>query len=151
LRCGRLSRLNPSGKSAVLASLERALHKRQLEQQVENYRQHLEEMGRGTHRATTSRSPAGREQLRTHTASAWCGIDLRDNETPATHNVSAVTSARDCSSDGWSDKQLGSLARGAYLHDIGKLEYPTAFYSSGPLTAMSGNLCSSTPRWGSTS
>src|SRR5258708_13538871 len=36
--------VKPLLESAVVASLERALHKRKLEQQVENYRQHLEEM-----------------------------------------------------------------------------------------------------------
>jgi DNA-binding NtrC family response regulator len=45
MRCGADDYLvKPLRESAVLASLERALHKRQLEQQVENYRQHLEEM-----------------------------------------------------------------------------------------------------------
>src|SRR5260370_12747570 len=34
----------PLLESAVLASLERALHKQELEQQIENYRQHLEEI-----------------------------------------------------------------------------------------------------------
>src|SRR6266404_3856660 len=36
--------VKPLVESVVVASLERALHKQQLEQQVENYRQHLEEM-----------------------------------------------------------------------------------------------------------
>jgi len=36
--------VKPLLESVVLLSLERALHKRQLEQQVEDYRQHLEEM-----------------------------------------------------------------------------------------------------------
>src|SRR5207245_1864232 len=36
---------------------------------------------------------------------------------------------------GWSDKQLGSLARGAYLHDIGKLGVPDGILlKPGPLT-----------------
>jgi response regulator RpfG family c-di-GMP phosphodiesterase len=36
----------------------------------------------------------------------------------------------------WSDKQLGSLARGAYLHDIGKLGVPDAILlKPGALTA----------------
>src|SRR5712692_3349148 len=36
--------VKPLRESAVIASLESALHKRRLEQEVENYRQHLEEM-----------------------------------------------------------------------------------------------------------
>src|SRR5690349_1553668 len=36
--------VKPLQESAVLASLESALHKRQLERQVEHYRQHLEQM-----------------------------------------------------------------------------------------------------------
>ncbi|OLD80172.1 MAG: hypothetical protein AUF67_13245 [Acidobacteria bacterium 13_1_20CM_58_21] len=40
-------------------------------------------------------------------------LDLRDSQT-AGHSQRVS----------WSDKQLGSLARGAYLHDIGKLGIP---------------------------
>src|SRR5580658_2676685 len=36
--------VKPLMETVVVASLERALHKQQLERQVENYRQHLEEM-----------------------------------------------------------------------------------------------------------
>src|SRR5260370_35116018 len=45
MRCGADDYLvKPLLESAVLASLERALHKQELEQQIENYRQHLEEI-----------------------------------------------------------------------------------------------------------
>jgi FixJ family two-component response regulator len=45
MRCGADDYLvKPLRDTAVLASLERALHKRRLEQEVESYRQHLEEM-----------------------------------------------------------------------------------------------------------
>jgi HD-GYP domain-containing protein (c-di-GMP phosphodiesterase class II) len=42
---------------------------------------------------------------------------------------------------GWSDKQLGTLARGAYLHDIGKLGIPDAILlKPGPLTVQERKL-----------
>src|SRR5260370_19728370 len=45
MRCGADDYLvKPLQDGTVVASLESALHKRQLEQQIENYRQHLEEM-----------------------------------------------------------------------------------------------------------
>jgi len=86
--------LNPSGKVAVLASLERALHKRQLEQQVENYRHTSKKWSRNR----TEQLQAALQQVESsyeHTLQALgAAIDLRDNETAATHNVSAVTRSR---------------------------------------------------------
>ena len=137
MRCGADDYLvKPLRESAVLASLERALHKRHLEQQVENYRQHLEEMVA----ERTGQLQAALRQIESSyedtLQALGAAIDLRDNET-AGHSQRVCRYALEIArAMGWSDKQLGSLARGAYLHDIGKLGIPDGvLLKPGPLTA----------------
>jgi len=118
-----------------LASLERALHKRQLEQQVENYRQHLEEMVAERTEQLQAASSRSRAVTNTHCKRLVRRSISATMRRPATHKCLPLL-ARDCSTMGWSDKQLGSLARGAYLHDIGKLGVPDGvLLKPGPLTA----------------
>src|SRR5205823_13691404 len=73
--------VKPLLESVVLLSLERALHKRQLEQQVEDYRQHLEEMVV----ERTAQLQAALQQIEgsyEDTLEALgAAIDLRDSET----------------------------------------------------------------------
>jgi putative nucleotidyltransferase with HDIG domain len=128
--------VKPLRDSAVLASLESALYKRQLEQQVENYRQHLEEMVA----ERTGQLQAALQQLERsyeETLQALgAAIDLRDNQTAGHSQRVCLYSLEIARAMGWSDKQLMTLARGAYLHDIGKLGIPDGILlKPGPLTA----------------
>ncbi|HJX95103.1 MAG TPA: HD domain-containing phosphohydrolase, partial [Candidatus Acidoferrum sp.] len=62
-------------------------------------------------------------------------IDLRDNETAGHSQRVCRYSLELARTLGWSDSQLGSLARGAHLHDIGKLGIPDGILlKPGPLT-----------------
>ena len=116
--------VKPLLESVVLLSLERALHKRHLEQQVEDYRQHLEEMVV----ERTAQLQAALQQIEgsyEDTLEALgAAIDLRDSETAGHSQRVCRYSLVIARAMSWSDKQLGSLARGAYLHDIGKLGIP---------------------------
>jgi len=128
--------VKPLLESVVLLSLERALHKRQLEQQVEDYRQHLEEMVV----ERTAQLQAALQQIEgsyEDTLEALgAAIDLRDSETAGHSQRVCRYSLVIARAMSWSDKQLGSLARGAYLHDIGKLGIPDGILlKPGPLTA----------------
>lgn len=133
--------VKPLHENAVLASLESALHKRHLEQQVENYRQHLEEM-------VADRTLQLREALQQiergyeDTLQALgAAIDLRDNETAGHSQRVCRYSLELARALGWSDRQLGSLARGAHLHDIGKLGIPDGILlKPGPLTDEERNI-----------
>jgi response regulator RpfG family c-di-GMP phosphodiesterase len=128
--------VKPLLESAVLASLESALHKRYLEQQVENYRLHLEEMVA----ERTGQLRQALEQLE-HSYEGTLealgrAIDLRDTETAGHSKRVCLYSIEIARAMAWSEKQLGSLARGAHLHDIGKLGIPDAILlKPGPLTA----------------
>jgi putative nucleotidyltransferase with HDIG domain len=127
--------VKPLLESVVVASLERALHKQHLEQQVEDYRQHLEEM-------VVKRTAELQAALRQIEGSygdtleaLGAAIDLRDSETAGHSQRVCRYSLEIARAMGWSDKQLGSLARGAYLHDIGKLGIPDGILlKPGPLT-----------------
>jgi putative nucleotidyltransferase with HDIG domain len=125
MRCGADDYLvKPLRESAIRVSLESALHKRQLEQEVENYRQHLEEMVV----ERTGRLDAALHQLENNYENTLqalgAAIDLRDSETAGHSRRVCRYSLEIARALGWSEKQLENLARGAYLHDIGKLGIP---------------------------
>src|SRR5712664_3922674 len=128
--------VKPLLESVVVASLERALHKRRLEQQVENYRLHLEEMvvERTAQLQAALRQIEGSYEDTLEALGA--AIDLRDSETAGHSQRVCRYSLEIARAMSWSAKQLGSLARGAYLHDIGKLGVPDGILlKPGPLTA----------------
>src|SRR5258708_29468673 len=128
--------VKPLLESVVVASLERALHKRHLEQQVEVYREHLEEMvvERTAQLQAALRQIEGSYEDTLEALGA--AIDLRDSETAGHSQRVCRYSLEIARALTWSDKQLGSLARGAYLHDIGKLGVPDGILlKPGPLTA----------------
>jgi response regulator RpfG family c-di-GMP phosphodiesterase len=128
--------VKPLLESAVIASLESALYKRHLEQQIENYRQHLEEM-------VTDRTFQLRQALQQlergyeDTLQALgAAIDLRDNDTAGHSQRVCRYSLEIARAMGWTEDKLGSLAKGAHLHDIGKLGIPDGILlKPGPLTA----------------
>jgi putative nucleotidyltransferase with HDIG domain len=142
MRCGADDYLvKPLREQAVAASLERALHKRRLEQQVENYRLHLEEM---VAERTGQLQVALQQIERSYEATLQAlgaAIDLRDNETAGHSQRVCRYSLEIAQAMGWSDKELETLARGAYLHDIGKLGIPDGILlKPGPLTAEERKL-----------
>jgi len=128
--------VKPLRETVVLASLERALHKRQLERQVEKYRLHLEEMvAERTGQLHAALQLIERSYADTLQA-LGSAIDLRDSETAGHSQRVCRYSLQMAQAMGWSEKQLESLARGAYLHDIGKLGIPDRILlKPGPLTA----------------
>jgi response regulator RpfG family c-di-GMP phosphodiesterase len=110
--------VKPLRESAVVASLERALHKRELEKQVDAYRQRLETMvAERTDQLQTTLQHLSTSYEETLQA-LGAAIDLRDNETAGHSQRVCGYSLAMARAMGWSDKHLGNLAKGAYLHDI---------------------------------
>lgn len=133
--------VKPLLESAVVASLERSLRRRELEQQVETYRQHLEAM---VEERTGQLQTALRQIERTYEdtlQALGAAVDLRDNET-AGHSRRVCCYALEIASVlDLTSAQLSNLARGAYLHDIGKLGIPDGILlKPGPLTAEERKL-----------
>jgi len=127
--------IKPLRESAVVASLENAINRRRLEKQVEDYRQHLEEM---VAERTTQLRDALQQVEQTYEdtlRSLGAAIDLRDSETAGHSQRVCHYSLEIAKALGWPQEKLGSLARGAYLHDIGKLGIPDGILlKPGPLT-----------------
>src|SRR5579859_8124367 len=142
MRCGADDYLvKPLRESAVRVSLESALHKRQLERQIENYRQHLEEM-------VVERTGWLHDALRqlqnnyeSTLQALGAAVDLRDSETAGHSRRVCRYSLEIARAIGCSEKELEYLARGAYLHDIGKLGIPDGILlKPGPLTVEERKL-----------
>ena len=133
--------VKPLRETIVEASLERALHKRRLEHQLEDYRQRLEEM---VAERTTQLNAALLKIERSYAdtlQALGAAIDLRDNETAGHSQRVCRYSLEIARAMGWSEQQLESLARGAYLHDIGKLGIPDGILlKPGPLTTDERNV-----------
>ena len=128
--------VKPMVESAVLASVERALHKHHLEQQLEDYRCHLEEMVA----ERTGRLQAALQQVQSTYESTLqalgAAIDLRDSETAGHSQRVCRYSLEIARVMGLSGRHLENIARGAYLHDIGKIGLPDGILlKPGPLTA----------------
>jgi len=128
--------VKPFDSATVVASLERALNKRKLQLELERYRQHLEEMV-AERTAQLNAAVLRLEKSYQETLQALgAAIDLRDNQT-AGHSLRVCGYALEIARTmGSSAESLSSLARGAYLHDIGKLGVPDGILlKPGPLTS----------------
>lgn len=128
--------VKPLLECVVLASLERSLHKRRLEEQVEAYRRNLEvtvQERTGQLQAALQQIQRGYEETLQALGAA---VDLRDSETAGHSQRVSSYSLEIGRGMRLTDEQLLSVARGAYLHDIGKLGIPDSILlKPGPLTA----------------
>jgi response regulator RpfG family c-di-GMP phosphodiesterase len=118
--------VKPLPLHAVLASLERALQKKRLEQEVENYRQPLEEwVGERTEQLQTALRQIELSYEDTMEA-LGAAIDLRDSPTAGHSRRVFLYSTKIAQAMGGLESQLKNIAMGAWLHDIGKLAIPDA-------------------------
>lgn len=118
--------VKPLQLEVVIASLERALKKKRLEQEVENYHRRLEEM---VEKRTAQLKSAllNIERGYEDTLEALgAAIDLRDSQTAGHSKRVAVYSSKIAKELGTTEGELKTIARGAWLHDIGKLATPDA-------------------------
>lgn len=116
--------LKPFDIDVVLLSLQRALGRKQLEREVENYRHHLEEMV--SHR-TQQLQLAMTELEHSHSATLEAlgsAIDLRDGPTAGHSKRVLLYSVKIAEVIGGMEDQMKTLGMGAWLHDIGKLAIP---------------------------
>jgi response regulator RpfG family c-di-GMP phosphodiesterase len=127
--------VKPLQMDAVTISLERAVQRKRLEVELENYRRHLEEM---VAERTGQLQTALRQVERTYGDTLQAlgeAIDLRDSETAGHSRRVSLYSLKILTGIGGTEHQLRSVAMGAWLHDIGKLAIPDAILlKPGPLT-----------------
>ena len=118
--------IKPLQIEVVMASLERALEKKRLQKEVENYRRHLEEMvGERTQQLRSALLQIERSYENTLEA-LGAAIDLRDSETAGHSRRVAMYSTKIAKQLDVAEHELKTIIRGAWLHDIGKLATPDA-------------------------
>ncbi len=118
--------VKPLQIEVVMASLERALEKKRLQQEVENYRRHLEEMvGERTQQLRSALLQIERSYENTFEA-LGAAIDLRDSETAGHSRRVGMYSTKIAKELDVAEHELKTIIRGAWLHDIGKLATPDA-------------------------
>jgi putative nucleotidyltransferase with HDIG domain len=118
--------MKPFQLDAVLLSVNRAREKRNIERALAKYRMQLEEM---LDQRTQQLQVAMRriEQTNDDTLEALAAsLDLRDNETAGHSRRVTRYCLETAQRIGCSNEQMKNIARGAYLHDIGKIGVPDA-------------------------
>jgi response regulator RpfG family c-di-GMP phosphodiesterase len=127
--------LKPFDADVVLGSLLRALQKKKLEREVQEYRLHLEEMvSERTQQLRTALQQTERSYEDTLEA-LGAAIDLRDSPTAGHSRRVFLYSMELAKSIGGLEQEIRSIAMGAWLHDIGKLAIPDrVLLKPGPLT-----------------
>jgi len=128
--------VKPFQLDAIVASVERALEKKRLELEVENYRLNLEQM---VEQRTKQLRAAMKRVENTYDETLQAlgsALDLRDTETEGHSRRVSRYSVELARAYGCSNDQLKQIARGSYLHDIGKIGTPDAILlKPGKLTA----------------
>jgi putative nucleotidyltransferase with HDIG domain len=127
--------VKPLQEELVVASLHRALKKKQLEQEVEGYRLHLEEMVAERTKQIEAALKLVERSYEDTLEALGAAIDLRDAATEG-HSRRVCRFALEIAKVlGLSETQRKTIAMGAYLHDIGKLSLPDGILlKPGPLT-----------------
>ena len=116
--------LKPFDIDVVFASLQRAVERKQLQRELENYREHLEEMVVARTRELQAALSALEQSHAATLEALGSAIDLRDGPTAGHSRRVLLYSLKIAESLGGLDDQLKTLAMGAWLHDIGKLAIP---------------------------
>jgi len=118
--------LKPFQLEAVVLAVERALHKKRLELEVETYRQSLEKLVEERTKQLQAAFEAVEETYDETLQALGVAMDLRHTEygghpRRVTHYSLEIAKAMGCLPE-----ELMQLKRGAYLHDIGKVAIPDA-------------------------
>jgi response regulator RpfG family c-di-GMP phosphodiesterase len=118
--------LKPIELEAVAVSVQRALESKRMELELENYRRNLEVM---VEQRTKQLQAAMRRIEMTYDETLEAlgrALDLRDAETAGHSQRVSRYSLEIAKALGCSAEQLKQIARGSYLHDIGKIGIPDA-------------------------
>jgi len=128
--------VKPFNAQILVHNIERALEKKRLELELARYHHRLEEM---VEDRTQELEAALRkiEQNYDDTLEALgAALDLRDAETAGHSRRVSLYSLEIAKAMGYSSEELKHLARGALLHDVGKMAVPdTILLKPGRLTA----------------
>ncbi|MCL5005002.1 MAG: response regulator [Acidobacteria bacterium] len=116
--------VKPFHLDAALGSVQRALEKKQLEMELEKYREHLEEIVDQRTRQLQIATKRIEHTYDDTLEALGAALDLRDTETAGHSRRVSLYCLEIARAIGCSLEQLKTIARGAYLHDIGKIGIP---------------------------
>jgi cyclic di-GMP phosphodiesterase len=127
--------VKPFQLDAAVESVRRALQKKFMEAELEKYRHQLEEMvEERTHQLQVAMKRIERAYDETLEA-LGAALDLRDTETAGHSRRVSLYCLEIARAMGCTNEQLKTIARGAYLHDIGKIGIPdSVLLKQGKLT-----------------
>lgn len=127
--------VKPFHLDAAVESVRRALRKKHLETELERYRHQLEDMvERRTHQLQIAMKRIERAYDETLEA-LGAALDLRDTETAGHSRRVSLYCLEIARAMGCTNEQLKTIARGSYLHDIGKIGIPdSVLLKQGKLT-----------------
>lgn len=127
--------LKPFQMNTVITSVRQALETKRLERESDKHRRELEQT---VDRRTKQLKRAQKQVEKMHDEAAMAlgqVLDLQDNETARHCECGTRYSLELAKAVGRPTDQLGEIARGACLHDIGKVEIPDSILlKPGPLT-----------------
>ncbi len=116
--------VKPFQLEVAVESVRRAIQKKLMEAELEAYRRQLEEMvEQRTHQLQTAVKRIERAYDDTLEA-LGAALDLRDTETAGHSRRVSLYCLEIARAMGCTQEQLKTIARGAYLHDIGKIGIP---------------------------
>lgn len=128
--------VKPFHLEVAVESVRRALRKKLMEAELDRYRRQLEEMvERRTHQLQLAMKRIERAYDQTLEA-LGAALDLRDTETAGHSRRVSLYCLEIARAVRCTNEQLKTIARGAYLHDIGKIGIPdSVLLKRGKLTA----------------
>jgi putative nucleotidyltransferase with HDIG domain len=118
--------VKPLQLEVVMASLDRALEKKRLEQEVENHRRHLEEIVEERTAQLKSALLQIERSYEDTLEALGAAIDLRDSQTAGHSQRVTLYATKIAKELGATGQEVKTIAMGAWLHDIGKLATPDA-------------------------
>ncbi len=116
--------VKPFHLESAVEAVRRAIRKKSMEKELEMYRHHLEEM---VEQRTRQLQVAMKRIERAYDdtlEALGAALDLRDTETAGHSRRVSLYCLEIARAMGCTPEQLKTIARGAYLHDIGKIGIP---------------------------
>lgn len=128
--------VKPFRLDVAVESVRRAIRKKDMEIELEKYRYHLEEMVEQRTRQLQMAMKRIERAYDDTLEALGAALDLRDTETAGHSRRVSLYCLEIARAMGCTNEQLKTIARGAYLHDIGKIGIPdSVLLKQGKLTA----------------
>jgi len=116
--------VKPFNLDVAVESVRRATRKKFMEAELEKYRHHLEEMVEQRTRQLQTAMKRIENAYDDTLEALGAALDLRDTETAGHSRRVSLYCLEIARAMGCTNEQLKTIARGAYLHDIGKIGIP---------------------------